>query len=528
VPVTDSIAFRASAFKRIDAGYIDDPALNLKGVNRVSADGGHLSALWRVSDGFSVKFGALIQDVRANGSPYVMPSVGDLQHTDLIGSGGYDEKTGVYSLTFLAKLGAVDLTAVSGYSTLRLSDNQDQTAYYGSFTQDQFGAGGSPLVNHTKTNKFSQEIRATSRVGESLDWLVGAFYTHEDSNAHQQILAVDPATGATAGQFLDATWPTSFAEYAAFADLTYHFTDRLNLQVGARDSHNRQTYSEVDAGPFAGSFELGDPTISPEVETKDQSITYLVTPQFKITPDMMVYARFASGYRPGGPNPTCAAFNVPCHFEPDKTRDYDVGFKGDFLEQKFSFDLSFYYIDWKNIQLYELAPCNCAALYTNAAGAKSQGFEVSINTKPWSGLTVGGWFAFNDAKLTQDLPPASLVTGLSGDRLPNSSRVSGNVSIEQAFRFGRGWSGYGGGSVAYVGDRKGNYPATPARQDLRGYAKIDLRAGIRYDSWDTNLYVNNVADRRGLLSGGLDAVNPPLRFNYIQPRTVGIMLSKSF
>jgi iron complex outermembrane recepter protein len=54
----------------------------------------------------------------------------------------------------------------------------------------------------------------------------------------------------------------------------------------------------------------------------------------------MAYARVATGYRPGGPNPTSTVCGLPPHFNPDKTRNYEIGVKGDVLGRLLSFDAS--------------------------------------------------------------------------------------------------------------------------------------------------------------------------------------------
>ncbi len=40
VPLDDHWAVRASAFTRVDPGYIDDPTLGIEDVNRAEVDGG--------------------------------------------------------------------------------------------------------------------------------------------------------------------------------------------------------------------------------------------------------------------------------------------------------------------------------------------------------------------------------------------------------------------------------------------------------------------------------------------------------
>lgn len=238
----------------------------------------------------------------------------------------------------------------------------------------------------------------------------------------------------------------------------------------------------------------------------------------------MVYARFASGYRPGGPN--AAQPGVPRAFSPDKTENYEFGFKGDFLDRVLSVDASAYYIAWKNIQLQLFTPQNFG-YSSNGSGAKSQGVEVSIEPRPVRGLRVGAWAAFSDAVLTEDFPAHSQSYGVTGNRLHFSSRFSSNVSVDEEFSLWGSLSGFFGGAFSYIGDRQSIFSNSPARQDLPGYAKFDLQLGAKYESWTANLFVNNLTDRRGLLNGGTGYL-PPFAYVYIVPRTVGLNVVRSF
>jgi iron complex outermembrane recepter protein len=275
---------------------------------------------------------------------------------------------------------------------------------------------------------------------------------------------------------------------------------------------------------------LPSPSIQPEEKTKVNAFTYLVTPRLKISPDLMVYARFASGYRAGGPNTLATVFQVPGSFAPDKTQNYEIGFKGNALGEALSFDASLYYIDWKNIQLQVNDPVTGQGYVANASKAKSEGVELSIDAKPLDGMTIDAWIVWNEAVLTEDVPTISATFGNSGDRLPYASRFSGNVSLRQEFPLTGQVTGYAGASVTYVGDRVGEFAsiyATPERQIYPAYAQTDLRGGAKYDFWKFNLFVNNLADKRGQLSGGI-GFTPANAFTYIQPRTVGLSVEKSF
>ena len=301
------------------------------------------------------------------------------------------------------------------------------------------------------------------------------------------------------------------------------------MQIGGRESHVSQSYSEADIGPYVILFNgVQSPFFIPELKTDSNAFTYLVTPRFKVNSDLMVYARLASGYRAGGIN---AGTGVPRQYKPDKTENYELGLKGDFLNHRLSVDTSIYYINWKDIQINVLDSQTQGTYFTNGSGAKSEGIELSAEAKPLTGLTLSAWIVWDDAVLTQAFPPGGqiAVNGASGDRLPYTSRFSGNLAVEQDFPLVGSVQGLVGGSVSYVSSREGVFtPSIPEqRETFPAYAKTDLRAGLKYDTWTANFFVNNVADKRGVLSGGLGAV-PPFAYLLIQPRTIGLSVVKTF
>jgi outer membrane receptor protein involved in Fe transport len=251
-----------------------------------------------------------------------------------------------------------------------------------------------------------------------------------------------------------------------------------------------------------------------------------VTPTFNISRDLMLYARLASGYRPGGPN-YLSALGTPPQFQPDTTRNYEIGFKGAMFDRRLTLDASVYYIDWKNLQLDEFNEAVQTDYLANGSRAKSEGVELSIEARPLSGLKISGWVSLNDAKLKDPLPPASLLVAAAGDRLPFSSRFSGNLAAEQQFPLWGSVFGFAGGQLSYVGGREGQFVESGPRQAFPAYAQTNLRAGLRDDDWTVSAFANNVTDRRGIVAGGIGS-NIPYAFQFIAPRTIGLSVSKSF
>jgi outer membrane receptor protein involved in Fe transport len=530
VPLNDALAVRVSGYLRHDTGYIDNPLTGQDGVNDAEARGGQLTALWRLSDAVSLRLGAIYQHIEADGvsEVEVQPGQGDLQQSYLPGTGIIDRTYQAYSAILKADFGGMKLTSITGYNISKLSTVYDRSWQWSGFAQSAYGAGVTGVAYGVKRpmKKLTQELQLAGSFGGQFDWQLGGFYNHEDGPYIVDGETINPTTLQVAGPLLQFTQDRVFEQEAVFAALTYRATERLDIQVGgriSRDDLDAPAYAYV--GPFTTlALNRPSPALFDATRAKDSTFTYLLTPRFKVSDDLMVYARFASGYRPGVPNPP--ATGIPPQSKPDKTQNYELGLKSDFLDHRLSLDASVYYIDWQDIQLSVRDPIRGTVHFANGSGAKSEGVELSISSRPFTGFTASGWVAYNNAVLTEDIPVGPLF-GISGNRLPSSAKYSGNVSLQQEFPLFDRAKGYVGADWTYVGDRLSIFRATAIRQELPSYAQTDLRLGMRYDTWSGNLYVNNVTDKRGMINGGLGYL-PPTAFVYTQPRTVGLMVSKTF
>lgn len=524
LPLGETIAARASGFYRQDPGYIDNLQTGERDVNSAEATGGRLSLLWKPSSDTSVKLGALIQDIEGDGSSDAHVGLGEFEQRTLINTGWYKRHVRAYDAIVNTRFGKVDLTSVTGYNINSYTGSQDFSYGYASTIRPIFGVTGAPILNDNETKKFTQEFRLTVPLTERIELLAGAFYTDEKSYIVQNVPAQDATTGATVGRYLYIDVPTTYSDLAAFADLTFQLTDRLSLQVGGRQSWLHQTFEQTVITAVTSTSETV--AVTPRITTEPDVFTYLVTPQFKITPNWMAYARMASGYRAGG---TSAGTGVPPQYAPDKTQNYELGFKGDFFDGALTLDASVYYIDWKDLQL-AVRP-QVLSFITNASEAESKGVELAIGSHPLTGLTINASFVWSDAVLTEDFPPAAarVAYGRDGDRLPWSSRISGSLSVQQEFHITDDLSGYVGATGSYIGDREGIFrPATaPTREVFPSYTKTDLTLGLRLGAWTANAFVNNVTDEKGVLWGGIGAV-PPFGYVYIQPRTYGMSVTHQF
>lgn len=528
VPLGDALAMRASGFMRQAPGYIDNARDGERGVNETQVVGSHLSAMWRPSAQFSLKLSALFQNNKLLGSPYVtvVQGLGALQQDFLPRTGGVERKFETFSATAIGQFAGFDLTYVAGYSISHLHDSLDYTQILGSLTSRAFATANTINTDNTHTNKLTQELRLSRPMGARFDWLIGGFYTHEYSPfAIEYIPTTD--TSQPLGSFGKFNFSSVYAEGAAFTDLIWHVTDTFDIQVGGRESRIRQRFEEVDYGIYVPLIEgRSSPAVTPKATVHENALTYLLTPRLRLTPDIMVYVRLASGFRPGGINQGDLAA-LPADFAPDRTENYEIGVKGDVPGHRISFEGSVYQIDWKNMQLSLINQDNGQNYFSNGGEARSRGVELSVQAMPVAGLHLGSWVSWNEAVLTKNLPVNSTTSGMAGDRLPYSSRFSGSVSLDYSFPLGAALNGSFGGSVSYVGNRIGAFHQSPRRQELPAYAEVDLHAAAHSKVWTFELYVNNVMDRRGVMGGGIGTAIPT-SFGLIQPRTAALSVSRIF
>lgn len=554
VPVGETFAVRGSAFVRKEAGYIDNIRSGVNDANNSKVWGGRVSALWKPSDAFSLKLSGLYQVRDIYGSSNVDITTGSLyQQTDQIGSGRSRSETQMYTAEIKAELGAVDVTSITAYSRAKNYDFLDFTASPLVEFSPVFPTlfpGVSPIGDIFRqgynVDKVSHETRFSGSIGDNVDWIVGGFYTNEDANYDLDNYAVDPATGATLGiPINDGTGPQrgtiivwrdtiKFKEYAGFGNLTVRLSDKFDVQFGGRYSHNDQDMFHHDwfqNNPYPAP---ADESIN-RPKASGSAFTYQISPRFKPSPDHMIYARVASGYRPGGTNAICGpippSINVPCQFKPDKTVNYEVGAKGELANGMVTYDISAFNITWKDIQIVQVL--DVFTYNGNAGRARSRGFEASFAVRPAAGLTLSAWYSYVDAKLREEFVDANFFAQ-KGDRLPFSSQHSGRAAIDYKTSVADDAELSIGGAATYVGERRGEFVPFEGVADLRakypGYVQFDLNASLEIRNLTLSAFVQNVTNKRGVIGGGFwnqTSYNANW-FNYTQPRTVGINAEVKF
>jgi iron complex outermembrane receptor protein len=250
--IPDVLGVRLSGFTRRDAGFLDDPGQGKKDTNSIRSNGMRASVLWNITPNVDLTVQAAYNTRMASGAGDMdvlidhTPVYGKYQHERIPGA-----STGDFDLqTYSAKLNAhmdghgPDLGDQLHPQQLRWSAGRVEGVQPLHPGLHRLG-----IDNYGETNKFAQELRLASDKEGKLEWTGGLFFTRELSANNQGIYIADPDSGANISNDVFGAGPYAiianvdafYMEYAGFADATYHFTDKFQVQVGGRYSASRRS-----------------------------------------------------------------------------------------------------------------------------------------------------------------------------------------------------------------------------------------------------------------------------------------------
>jgi iron complex outermembrane receptor protein len=540
LPLGDKVAVRISGFDQDVPGYIDAPLSGRSDVNDGHKYGGRASILAAPTDDLTIRLTASSQQSRYNASNSVdinpltlQPAHGDLTQERFIpepSSFKYEN----YNATINWNAGPFSILSTTSYGILNSDTVRDATSTllappdpttYGELLSAVLGTPtGAFIDNAANLKKFTQELRLSSAVSDRLEWQAGGYFTRETGLLDQHLNGFMNPGGGSLGNLEFVTLASTYKEWAGFGNLTYHFNSQFDVQAGGRWSTNEQTGTESVSGPLAGPTPTEFTTPS-----KGHILTYSLAPRWHVDADTMVYARLATGFRPGGPNvlPAGAPPTVPREYGSDKTTNVELGMRSTQLDGALSIDVAAFHINWTNIQLLELV--DSFGVNGNGGEARSQGLEWTFGYIPVHGLTLSWVGAYTDAKLTT---PAPAVHGDSGDHLPYAPKWSTSFDGEYDFAAFANYKGFVGGTWSYVGTRSTDFGSSQdqtSQVGLPSYNTYAVRVGLDNDHYRVTLYGKNLGDSRGITSYESSGA-PGLmgEIGVIQPRTIGVTLSAKF
>jgi iron complex outermembrane receptor protein len=572
--VDEQLGFRASAWYRQDGGYIDQvnpdtSQLVAKNGNSRQSAAIKLGLTWAPVAGLSLTPSVYYQDVNSANRNDFWLSLSDPASTQY--RNGFAIPEPAEDTFVLPALRAqYDFSGLSLVSNTSFFYRSNEATYdYANYIDDLISGTPAPAIPNqvdnayilNRQNTLTQEIRLQSATpGSRFNWVAGVFYSDSrelnrqinyDPNLNQAFMAMTAGApgcgtaGCNAEQILglpllngnstfQATSTSRDQQIAGFGQIDIRIVDALKVTAGVRYSHLDFDFTQSGAGPFYGpaSSASGSHTESP------------VTPKFGLSyqfEDALLYASASKGFRPGG-SQTPLAQNVcgpdldalgiktnPTQYNADSLWSYELGTKLQLLDNSLHIDASAFKINWSNIQQRVQLPICGAGFIDNLGSATSTGFDLAAEFKASSHFLFGASVGYTDAKFTQTYALTSgTVIVRDGDPVANAGAPwTANLSAEYDQTLSGGYKGFVRLNEQYQSRWRspdptvyGYDPGLPPIQELK---QLNARAGVRYDSFEVSLFVNNATNAHSLLALNHDSIGSPLYYGIPQvPRTIGI------
>src|SRR5579875_1455827 len=522
------IALRVDGVQQYDTGFGN------KGSAHTTM--GRAQLLAQITPDLGVRLAAFSQKIRDNGLNVDFRDIDTGRPT----LGTYDQAFALHqpeSNTLRMFSGVADwnlhwatFTSITAYQNNNGTYLTDLSDLYNVVFHDFFGFPLSVygLFVDTTTRKTTQEFRLQSPQGQPFEWLVGVYGAHETTHEFVNLQNSPDPQGLLFGYSpFYGVLPSLYKEASLFADGTYHFTDRFDVTMGLRYSRNSQHYQQFANGWLVVPLEPGLTTH--ENATSKQSVTtWLFNPRYRLSDNVMIYGKVASGYRPGGPNFVLQLGKGAPTFQPDKLWNYEIGEKATLLDGRATLNADVYDIAWSRIQL----TVNNGGInqIENGGSARIKGAEISAACKVTPHLTLTGSGAWTDAKLTSAVPALGLAQ--PGSRLPLSPKF--NVALGASYGFNVGSQSTANLTLTdtYVGNRTAGYMGSLIAPGYRlpGYNTLNLDLAVfAPHGVEIDAFLHNALDKAGQVSATTEAneYDPfaPVPVVLTQPRTIGVQVT---
>jgi outer membrane receptor protein involved in Fe transport len=539
--IEDELAIRGVAYKFDNSGYtenvvVSQPAATIAttlAAGAVASDrddvgndeytGFRLSALWKPIESLDITLGYTSQDIEQDGNPDInLDLAGDYQqrryNTGAAGSTYELLETGIdiVNLVINYDLGWGSLTSSTSSLTYDSAVGLDATHLSGA--QPNYWTGDIDI------DRLVQELRVTSHLDGSLQFITGLYYEDEDWIAERHTRwSGDPLLnllGAGNSSFI-ANDTTLTDQFAIFGELSYAITDQVNATLGIRHFDYERDFNQK-------LLWQGSPLPDRVTDIDEQGESYKVNLTYTPSDDLLVYGQWAEGFRLGNGgrvNPNCEALNIESGFDikSDTSETFELGLKSSLADSRVVFNAALYRINWDDIPIRIFPAGNCS-IPTNGGKAKSEGIEIELNAQLASSLQANVNLSYGEMTLEE-----TSSIGDEGDNLPGSADVNVSAGLQYDFTMAN-YESFARIDYVYLSE----YFGTPQEDEFGAlpagdFSQINFKIGITVDKITADLFVNNLTNDNGLTwvdpTNSLFGVN---RANRIRPRTIGLNVGCEF
>jgi iron complex outermembrane recepter protein len=426
------------------------------------------------------------------------------------------------------------ISVLSGFRKNKNSSGSDSDH---SFAFSTFGAPGEPLFAISDRDRqvdMSQEFKLSSPADDPFRIMIGG-YIFKQKFWSQDYVFADPV--ARTGRVLlplggvNSQYATILNQ-AMFGMVSWDVTDNLTVSAELRRAVETKRLIDRTSSVFAAGVgadrlaQFGCIATPANCTIRDKGrfkgTDPRITVNYNVTDDLLVYANYATGRKPGGFNGTTGVLAAAVlgreatTYLPEKSKGFEVGIKFDALDRRLRGSLAAYRNKLSNVQLSTAIPGSSgsiSSIVTTTANARTQGFEFELQANPVRGLSLNGGVSYVDAKFTSgcdaDLfiyqsgglrpnfntaaPTAAglALCDLSGKRLPLGSPWTVNGSASYEANIGSSLKGFGLASFSYESSKS---IQTDNFAKVGSAFLVNARIGIKTENFTIALFGRNLTN----------------------------------
>jgi len=408
---------------------------------------------------------------------------------------------------------------------------------YYKFKGEQNDAGQimAPVLKYHDTQEgeaWQQELRLTSAGGETIDWLGGMFYYHNDFKRGDggdraiflyDTLSDDPTVAAVNQAVLGAPIPIPFAPqgqlsyldgqqetdyYAVFGQATWNITKKWAVTGGLRWQREEKDASVLqtinDPSPSVISILLSPTDISADgFDRSTDKVTWSVTPQYFLTDDTMIYATASTGFKSGGFNTSWGSIAIEAReFKDEDVTNYEAGIKTTQLDGNLRLNFNAFYTEYDDKQ--EAAFVGANFTVGNAEKATNKGVELDGAWLLGENFTADFAVSYADLEYdkftngqcypgrTPDSPTNPDACVLDGEHPINAPEWRTHVGL--TYQTPVSWGDvYARADWSWTDDFNTSFSADPLLVQS-SYSWVNARLGTHWDNWEFVVWAENLTD----------------------------------
>jgi iron complex outermembrane receptor protein len=397
---------------------------------------------------------------------------------------------------------------------------------------------GFPYTGTTPTrgNFYSEEFQALGSLFDSrLKYVAGVYGSYEDDTPDQFVAAPNGADRI------------KNSSEAGFAQVDYRIAPQWTITAGGRYTNDVRYIQQFWPAPCAAPYVTD---ASACVRTRQAAFPewgYLLSLDWRPTPDLMLYVKTSQAEIAGGFNPDTIgsppATGPASIFSPETLVNYEVGAKDELLDHRVRINVAAFWANDTNLQRNVIVASGGAAgssltqVVHNAGRARIPGVEAELTAKPTHELTLSGSVGYIAPKYLQysEAGPGGTTISLLNQPWPTPKLTySLGAHYVHDMDWGNGfadinWSGQGGFSTCVTcTDQVGPYQ--------HAYGILNGNVGVELTKWDVRInvfgrnllnkeYLNFTINLADTNAGGLFGYNAGIVGD---PRTYGIEVTKRF